>query len=120
MLTSGYGHQILDGRVSNLRVEFGPGMRDDEYHGGRRSNKILIYGAANYSYQLTDSTKITQGISALTSEAITPNSETALNVAINEKLSLRVAYTITYNREPPVSAPKSTDTMTSVRLVYGL
>ncbi|NIG98692.1 MAG: DUF481 domain-containing protein [Serratia symbiotica] len=120
ILTGGYGHQILNGPISDLRVEFGPGVRHDEYHGGGRSTKALAYGAANYSYQLTDSTKITQGIFALTNEAITLNSETALNVAINKKLSLRVAYTITYNRKPPVSAPKSTDTTTSVTLVYGL
>ncbi|NIG62375.1 MAG: DUF481 domain-containing protein [Serratia symbiotica] len=119
-LTSGYGHQILNGPVSDLRVEFGPGVRYDKYHGRGRSTKALAYGAANYSYQLTDSTKITQGISALINEAITLNSETALNVAINEKLSLRVAYTLTYNRKPTVLAPKSTDTTTSVTLVYGL
>lgn len=52
----------LEWPVSDLRVEFGPGVRHDEYHGGGRSTKALAYGATNYSYQLTDSTKITRGI----------------------------------------------------------
>lgn len=97
-----------------------PGVRHDEYHGGGRSTKGLAYGAANYSYQLTDNTKFIQGVSALANEETTLNSESALNVAINDRFSLRVAYTVTYNSKPPASAPKNTDTTTSVTLVYGL
>lgn len=119
-LTGGYGRQILNGPLSDLRVEFGPGVRHDEYHGGGRSTKGLAYGAANYSYQLTDNTKFIQGVSALANEETTLNSESALNVAINDRFSLRVAYTVTYNSKPPASAPKNTDTTTSVTLVYGL
>ncbi|CAI2509976.1 DUF481 domain-containing protein [Serratia marcescens] len=119
-LTGGYGRQLLNGPLSDLRVEFGPGVRHDEYHGGSRSTKGLAYGAANYSYQLTDNTKFIQGVSALANEETTLNSESALNVAINDRFSLRVAYTVTYNSKPPASAPKNTDTTTSVTLVYGL
>ncbi|MNP36114.1 hypothetical protein D3C76_1294780 [compost metagenome] len=95
-------------------------MRHDEYHGGGRSTKALAYGAANYSYQLTDNTKFSEGVSALANEETTLNSETALSVAINEKFALRLAYTVTYNSKPPASAPKNTDTTTSISLVYGL
>lgn len=119
-LTGGYGRQILNGPLSDLRVEFGPGVRHDEYHGGGRTTKALTYGAANYAYQLTDNTKFTQSVSALANQDVTLNSETALNVAINEKFSLRVAYTVTYNSKPPASAPKRTDSTTSVTLIYGL
>lgn len=119
-LTVGYGRQVLNGPVHDLRLEFGPGVRHDEYHNGGRSTKALAYGAANYTYQLTDTTKFTEGLSALANEDVTLNSETALNVAINEKFSLRLAYTVTYNNNPPASAPKKTDTTTSITLVYGL
>ena len=112
-LTGGYGRQLLNGPLSDLRVEFGPGVRHDEYHGGGRSTKGL-------AYQLTDNTKFIQGVSALANEETTLNSESALNVAINDRFSLRVAYTVTYNSKPPASAPKNTDTTTSVTLVYGL
>ena len=70
-------------------MEFGPGVRHDEYHGGGRSTKGLAYGAANYSYQLTDNTKFIQGVSALANEETTLNSESALNVAINDRFTAR-------------------------------
>ncbi|MFI8418517.1 YdiY family protein [Serratia sp. NPDC078593] len=119
-LTGGYGRQIFNGPVHDLRVELGPGVRHDEYRHGGRTTKALAYGAANYTYQLTDNAKLSEGFSALANDDLTLNSETALNVAINDKFSLRLAYTVTYNSEPPASAPKKTDTTTSVTLVYGL
>ena len=119
-LTAGYGRQLLNGPVSHLRVEFGPGVRHDEFQGGGRQTKALAYGALAYSYQLTDTTQFIQGISLLGNEDITANSETGLNVAINKNFSLKVTYDVTYNSSTPDSAPKHTDTKTAVSLVYGL
>ncbi|WP_431223643.1 DUF481 domain-containing protein [Serratia sp. L9] len=119
-LTGGYGRQIFNGPLHDLRVEFGPGVRHDEYQGGGRTTRALAYGAANYSYRLTDNARLSEGLSALANDETTVNSETALNVAINNDFSLRLAYTLTYNSKPPASAPKNTDTTTSVTVVYGL
>jgi putative salt-induced outer membrane protein len=119
-VTGGYGRQLLNGPLYDLRVEFGPGVRHDEYRGGGRNTRALAYGAANYSYQLTDNARFSEGLSALANDQTTINSETALNVAINNDFALRLAYTVTYNSQPPASAPKHTDTTTSVSLVYGL
>jgi putative salt-induced outer membrane protein len=119
-VTGGYGRQIFNGSLHDLRVEFGPGVRHDEYRGGGRSTRALAYGAANYSYRLTDNARFSEGLSALANDETTINSETALNVSINNDFSLRLAYTVTYNSKPPASAPKNTDTTTSVTLVYGL
>ncbi|VXD08599.1 conserved hypothetical protein [Enterobacterales bacterium 8AC] len=119
-VTGGYGRQIFNGPLHDLRVEFGPGVRHDEYRGGGRSTRALAYGAANYSYLLTDNTRLSEGLSALANDETTVNSETALTVSINNDFSLRLAYTVTYNSKPPASAPKNTDTTTSVTLVYGL
>ncbi|MFC0228544.1 DUF481 domain-containing protein [Serratia aquatilis] len=119
-MTGGYGRQIFNGPLHDLRVEFGPGVRHDEYRGGGRTTRALAYGAANYSYKLTDNARLSEGVSALVNDQTTVNSETALNVSINNDFALRLAYTVTYNSNPPASAPKSTDTTTSVTLVYGL
>lgn len=118
--TGGYGRQLLNGPLHTLRLEFGPGVRHDEYHEGGRSTRALAYGAANYTYQLSDNTRFTQGLSALTNEETVVNTETALNVAINQDFAIRLAYTVAYNTDPPTSAPKNTDTTTSVTIVYGL
>jgi len=119
-LTGGYGRQLLNSATQDLRVEFGPGVRHDEYHGGGRATKALAYGAANYTYQLTDNTKFSQGLSALANEETVVNSETALTVSMSSRFALRLAYNVTYNTKPPASAPKNTDTVTSVTLVYNL
>lgn len=120
VLTTGYGRQVMTTPLHNLRVEFGPGVRHDEFYGGGRATKALAYGGANYTYQLTDNTVFSEGVSALANEETTLNSETALNVAINKSFALRLAYIATYNTKPPTSAPKNTDTTTSITLVYGL
>lgn len=118
--TSGYGLQVLAGPTENFRVELGPGIRHDEYHRGGRSTKALAYGAANYAYQLTDTTRFTQGLSALADDQTTLNSETALEVSMNKQFALRLSYTVNYNTEPPASAPKRTDAITSVTLSYDM
>lgn len=117
-LVAGYGRQVLTGPIHTLRVEAGPGVRHDEYQGGGNSTKALGYAAASYSYQLTDNTKFIQGLSLLANDDTTVNSETGLNVDINDHFALKVAYNVTWNQNPPDSAPKHTDSKTSVSLVY--
>lgn len=121
-LAAGYGRQILNGPVHTLRAEFGPGVRYDDFHQGGHQTKALGYGAINYQWQLTDTTKFIQGVSLLTTlgDETTANSETGLQVAINKNFSLKVAYNLTWNNNPPSSAPKRTDTKTSVMLSYAL
>ncbi|ADM42683.1 DUF481 domain-containing protein [Edwardsiella piscicida] len=118
--TAGYGRQIFSSPSQDLRVEFGPGIRHDEYREGGRSTRALAYGAANYTYQLTKNTQFTQGVSALSNEDTSLNSETALNVGINDAFSLRLSYNVTYNSEPPASAPKHTDRTSAITLQYNL
>ncbi|ATI64766.1 DUF481 domain-containing protein [Edwardsiella tarda] len=118
--TAGYGRQIFSSPTQDLRVEFGPGVRHDEYQGGGRATRALAYGAANYTYQVTTNTQFTQGVSALSNEDTTLNSETALNVGINDAFSLRLSYNVTYNSEPPASAPKHTDRTSAITLQYNL
>ncbi len=119
-LTAGYGRQVLNGPIHTLRLEAGPGVRHDEFQGGGNTTKALAYGAASYSYQLTDNTKFIQGVSVLANDDTTLNSETGLSVGINDHFALKVTYNVTYNNNPPDSAPKHTDTRTAVSLVYGL
>lgn len=118
--TLGYGRQMLATPSQNLRVEFGPGVRHDEYHGGGHETQALAYAAGNYAYQLTKNTQFTQGVSVMANDDTTVNSETALNVGINDDFSLRLSYNMVYNTEPPASAPKKTDTSTAITLQYNL
>ena len=67
---------------------------------------------------MTDTTKFTQGVSVFGSEDTTLNTESALNVAINAHFALKVAYNLTWNSEPPSSAPAHTDRRTTLSLGY--
>ncbi len=118
VLTLGYGRQFLNGPVHSLRFEFGPGVRYDEYTNGDTKTQGLGYASGIYTWQLTDNAKFTQGVSVFGSEDTNVNSETALDVAINEHFGLKVAYNVTWNSNPPASAPDHTDTRTSVTLGY--
>ncbi|HBI11126.1 MAG TPA: hypothetical protein DDY57_13490 [Franconibacter pulveris] len=116
--TLGYGRQLLNGPVHSLRVEFGPGVRYDDYTNGDTKTQGLGYASGTYAWQLTDNTKFTQGVSVFGADDTTVNSETALDVAINAHFGLKVAYNVTWNSQPPSSAPEHTDTRTSVTLGY--
>ncbi|WP_141117615.1 DUF481 domain-containing protein, partial [Escherichia coli] len=48
------------------------------------------------------------------------NSESALNVSINEHFGLKVAYNVPCNSEPPESAPEHTDRRTTLSLGYSM
>lgn len=118
VFTAGYGRQIYNGPVHSLRFEFGPGVRYDEYTDGETKTQPLGYASGTYAWQMTDTTKFTQGVSVFGADDTTLNSETALDVAINDNFGLKVAYNITWNSEPPASAPEHTDRRTTVTLGY--
>jgi putative salt-induced outer membrane protein len=99
-------------------MEFGPGVRYDEYAEGGHKTQPLGYASGIYNWQLTDNAKFIQGVSLLGSEDTTVNSETALEVAINAHFGLRVGYNVTWNSNPPDSAPEHTDRRTAVTLGY--
>ncbi|PKH26501.1 hypothetical protein CIG19_01510 [Enterobacterales bacterium CwR94] len=119
-VAAGYGRQVLNGPVHSLRVEAGPGVRYDDFHDGGHQTQALGYGALSYQWQLTDNTKFIQGVSVLGAEDTTVNSETGLQVGINDHFSLKVAYNVTYNTKPPASAPDHTDTKTTLLLSYAM
>ncbi|BAS41289.1 membrane protein [Klebsiella oxytoca] len=118
VFTAGYGRQIMNGPVHSLRFEFGPGVRYDEYTDGDNDTQPLGYASGTYAWQMTDNAKFTQGVSVFGAEDTTLNSESALNVAINAHFALKVAYNLTWNSEPPSSAPEHTDRRTTLSLGY--
>lgn len=118
VFTAGYGRQFLNGPVHSFRFEFGPGVRYDEFTDGDTKTQPLGYASGTYAWQMTDNTKFTQGVSVFGAEDTTLNSETALNVDINEHFGLKMAYNVTWNSSPPETAPDHTDRRTTVSLGY--
>ena len=92
----------------------------DKYTDNASETQPLGYASGAYAWQLTDNAKFTQGVSVFGAEDTTLNSESALNVAINEHFGLKVAYNVTWNSEPPESAPEHTDRRTTLSLGYSM
>ena len=103
-----------------LTAGYGPGVRYDKYTDNASETQPLGYASGAYAWQLTDNAKFTQGGSVFGAEDTTLHSESALNVAINEHFGLKVAYNVTWNSEPPESAPEHTDRRTTLSLGYSM
>lgn len=87
--------QVLAGPICALRIEAGPGIHHDEYRSRSSTTKALGYAAVSYNYQLTENTILIQGLSVLSNDYITVNSETGLNVDINSHFVLKFSYSAT-------------------------
>ncbi|MCM2972281.1 DUF481 domain-containing protein [Larsenimonas suaedae] len=120
-LAGGYGRQLLDTDTQSLTLEAGPGVRHDIYNNGDVENLPLAYGALDYKWKVSDTAAFLQDFTAEgTRENVIGRSSTALQVAINDTLSLKVSYDIEHNTNPPEDAEEQTDTKTAVSLVYGV
>lgn len=126
---SGYNHQvtsivgegitILDGPEHNLSLEAGPGYRFDDITAGDHENYLLGYGAMDYRWQLSDTSKFEQQFSAeATRENVISRSYTALTVAINASLALKLSHEIENNTNPPDESDAKTDTTTAASILY--
>lgn len=120
VLNAGYGRQILNGPVHSLRIEGGPGVRYDDYREGGHDVQPLAYAGLGYQWQFSDNTQFIQGLSVLGSDRTTLNSESGLRVSMNEHFALKLAYNVVWNQNPPASAPRKTDTKTTISLAYAL
>lgn len=119
VLTAGYGRQFWMARYTVSALN-SVGVRYDKYTDNASETQPLGYASGAYAWQLTDNAKFTQGVSVFGAEDTTLNSESALNVAINEHFGLKVAYNVTWNSEPPESAPEHTDRRTTLSLGYSM
>ncbi|WP_189443373.1 DUF481 domain-containing protein [Salinicola rhizosphaerae] len=120
-LVGGYGRQLLVGPPHSLAVEVGPGVRHDEFEEGGSDNVGLLYAGLDYDWQFSENSKFSQSLATEASdENIIGRSQTALTVAMNDSLALKVSYEVEFNDNPPPSASSQTDTTTGVSLVYSM
>ncbi|QEL11934.1 DUF481 domain-containing protein [Kushneria phosphatilytica] len=115
----GYGRQLLDTEHQQFSIEGGPGYRFDDFEGGGSKHNAVGYGAFDYDFQLTDTATFTQQASVeAASDNITARSYTAISVALNSSLSLRVSHELKSNSNPPDEAESHTDRTTAASIVY--
>lgn len=120
--TVGAGYVVLDGDGRRLSVEGGPGARHSFLADmpGERSvkNEFVFRAAADFSQEISDSTKFAQTAKSLIgANNTTLEATSSLTARINALFSARVAVTVRHETDPPDDR-KPTDTLSRATLVY--
>lgn len=131
---TGATYKFIDSPTTQLDGSFGAGYRRMQPQllirtdAGEVLNRIkgdedgepVASLASNYEHAFTENTKLTNKLLA---EAGTDNTavqnDIALNVNITKAFALAVGFGVRYNTDPPPLA-KSTDTISTVNLVYNI
>ena len=117
---AGYGMNVIDTPKQTLGMELGLGARQSTFtEGFGKENEAIGHLGVDYSLQLTDNTKLTENVVIQPgSENTFTLSDTALEVGMSKKTSLKLNYGYT-NNSKVFADTKKTDTNTSVNLVIG-
>lgn len=117
--TAGIGHKFIDTDRTKLSGQAGVGYRRlKNALNGQTDGDVIFGGEAKFEHALTETTKI---IDKLVVEAGSDNTfaanDLSIEVRINAAFALSAAVGVRYNSDPPLGR-KSTDTLTTVNLVY--
>ncbi|MEM6585697.1 MAG: DUF481 domain-containing protein [Pseudomonadota bacterium] len=115
--SGGLGYDILtDGPT--LSVKAGPAWRRTELVGGTSTSSVAGLAALDFDWSISDTITFTQDASALVqSGSSTFISDTGLQAAISDALSVRLSYTVETDTAPPPGAVK-TDTLSRITIIY--
>lgn len=117
-LTFSYGREMLSNRADmSLNVVGGIGVRWTRFNDGGDSDEPILRLAGEYDWTLSDSAVFSQDLSAEAgSKSDIYRSETSIETAIMENLSLRFSVNIKHQTDVPVGK-KNTDTQTAITFV---
>ena len=115
----GYGYRLVDNERHQLRAEAGPGLRYAEFREtGETDTDFIMRGFLNYAWQLTETATLKNRllVESSTDNTFTEN-ELSVQVAINDRLALKAGLAVRHNSDVEPDT-KSTDTLTTINLVY--
>lgn len=119
-LAVGYGRELMQSATHLLKGEIGVGYRKlEERLTGITSSDAILRLLLDDSWKITDNT---EWLNRLLVESGSDNTfsqfNTALSVAMNAKLAVKLGYEIRHNTEVPAGTLEKTDTVATVNLVY--
>jgi len=116
-----YGYRWFDDARMRLVTEIGPGFRrSHDKRTGKVENEAIGRAFADFSYRLTDSTKLTNSFLTESGRLATyVQNDLGVQVAMSERLALKVGYQLRYNSKVDPGF-KKTDTVTMLNLVYAV
>lgn len=118
-VSAGYGRRLVMTERHELLAEIGPGVRRIKARDtGDTDDDVIARGLARYSWQISETAKFTN---SLLVEAGSDNTfaenETALSVAINHRLALKLGFAVRHNTDVEPDR-KKTDTLTTASIVF--
>lgn len=118
-LTAGYGRQLLDNKIHELKMEGGIGYRTSELQvTGETENDVIARGVVDWAWHLTPTTDLTERFLVETgSDNTFVQNDLGLAVAINSRFAVKLALQVRHNSDVPEGVDE-TDTLTSANLVY--
>lgn len=118
--TLGYGRHLIKTEQHELKAEIGVGYRKlEERTTGISNDEVIVRFLADDSWQVLESTLWTNRLLVESgSDNTFTQFNTAVAVAMNNKLSLKVGFEIRNNSDLPPGNAENTDTITTANLVY--
>jgi putative salt-induced outer membrane protein len=118
--TAGIGRKFIDNDTTKFSGQAGVGYKRLEYAlTGRVESEAIFAGELKFEHALTETTKIIDKfvIEVGSSNTFVAN-DLALQVKMSDSFSLAAGIGVRYNSDPPLGL-KTTDTITTLNLVYG-
>lgn len=117
-LAVGYGTRLYNSEDMSLDTEIGPGYFSGERSTGETEKGFIVRGAGAFKWTISESATFAQTLSV---EYGTDNTrtiaETSLQAKVNGSLQMKAAFLVQNDSDVP-EGKKSTDTQTSLTLVY--
>lgn len=115
---AGYGTRLLNLENKALDVEIGPGYYRAKRATDETENGLIARAAGSFKWTISESAAFTQTLSVEYGDDNTRTvAETALSARINGAMQMKAAFLVQNDSDVPVDK-KSTDTQTSLTLVY--
>jgi putative salt-induced outer membrane protein len=118
--TAGYGHQLMKSEKHELKGEIGAGYRKlEERISGFSSSEAIVRFLLDDSWQVWSTTLWTNRLLVETGSSNTfTQFNTGLAVSMTTKFAVKLGFEARNNTDIPPGDTESTDTITSVNLVY--
>lgn len=114
----GYGTRVYNSEDMTLDTEIGPGYFSGERSTGETEKGFIVRGAGAFKWTISESATFAQTLSVEYGADNTRTiAETSLQAKVNGSLQMKAAFLVQNDSDVP-EGKKSTDTQTSLTLVY--
>jgi putative salt-induced outer membrane protein len=117
-LSSGYGRYLLRNATYNLQGFGGVGYRENSIINGGSEGEVILSLGENFSWEISDSASLVQSLTSEVGDELTVTRfEIGLESNIIDRIATKISFQVRNTSKVP-AGNKTTDTQTSVSLVY--